>query len=335
MYRYCTPHTEILQGGRGREHGVPRPTYTADMGGALLVGLCGAVLGLLAGSFLNVCIARLPQGSSIVAPRSHCDTCGHPVRWYDNVPVLSFLLLKGRCRDCGHAIGWRVPAVELLTGGWFALGFLPLTAAPALWSDACFRLLLNQIAFCAVGALLIALAIIDWQWQRLPDVLTIPGVMFGFLLTCTDAMFLGENEYNLVLHRTVNINAAGAGRSTGNIFMTGPEHLVYGRLLSIVVCFLLLYGTRAAYRAMRKRDGMGLGDAKLLALIAAFLGFAPALLALFAGTLLATLFAVALLVRGRATAATRLPFGSFLAAGGMLAALAGAPLVNWYVGLFR
>lgn len=289
---------------------------------------------MLVGSFLNVCIARLPQGGSVVAPRSHCDACGHPVRWYDNVPLLSFMLLRGRCRDCHAAIGWRVLVVEVLTGCWFALGSLPLMA-PAPWSDAFFRVLLSQLAFCALGSLLIALAFIDWQWQRLPDVLTIPGIILGLLLTCTDAMFLRENEYNLVLHRTVNINAAGAGRSTGNIFMTGPEHLVYGRLLSVIACFLLLYCIRAAYRAVRKRDGMGLGDAKLLAMIAAFLGFAPALLSVFAGTLLATIYAVALLAAGRATSTTRLPFGSFLAAGGMLAALAGAPLVNWYLGLLH
>lgn len=305
------------------------------MGGTLLVASGGAVVGLLVGSFLNVCISRLPQGGSVVAPRSHCDACAHPVRWYDNVPLISFLLLRGRCRDCRASIGWRHPAVELLAGVWFVLGSLPLTAAPAPWSDAFFRLLINQVAFCTLGSLLIVLAVIDWRWQRLPDVLTIPGIVVGFLLTCTDALFLGENEYNLQLHRTVNINAAGAGRSTGNIFMTGPEHLVYGRMLSIVGCFLMLYAIRAAYRAVRKRDGMGLGDAKLLAMVAAFLGFAPALLSLFVGTLLATLFAVGLLVRGRGTAATRLPFGSFLAAGGMLAALAGAPLVSWYLGLFR
>ncbi len=305
------------------------------MAGVHLIALCGTVLGLLVGSFLNVCISRLPQGGSVVAPRSRCESCGHPIRWYDNLPVISYLLLRGRCRDCQRAIGRRHLLVEVVTACCFAMGSLPLSTAPAAWSDGFIRLLLHQVAFCILGSLLIALAVIDWQWQRLPSVLTVPGILAGFLLTCTDALFLRENEYNLILHRKVNINAAGAGRSTGNIFMTGPEHLVYGRLLSVVVCFLLLYLVRAVYRWVRKRDGMGLGDATLLAMIAAFLGFAPALLALFAGTLLATFYAVVLLLRGRASAATRLPFGSFLATGGMLAALAGAPLVEWYVGLLR
>lgn len=295
----------------------------------------GALLGLLIGSFVNVCISRLPAGRSVVSPASHCEECSQPVRWYDNIPLISYLLLRGRCRACNAVFGVRHLLVELATGVWFAVGAVPLSSGPAMWSDTFFQLLVHQIAFCALGALLLALAVIDWQWHRLPDALTIPGILLGFLLTCTYAMFLGENQYTLVLKRKVNINAAGSGRNTGNIFMTGPEHLVYGRVLSIVACFLLLYVIRIAYRAVRKRDGMGLGDAKLLAMIAAFLGFAPALLSLFAGTLLATVYAVVLLARGRASAVTRLPFGSFLAAGGILAALAGVPLVNWYLTLFR
>lgn len=295
----------------------------------------GTVTGLLTGSFLNVCISRIPAGLSVVSPRSHCEACGNTVRWYDNIPVLSFLLLRGRCRNCGEAIGGRHLLVELFTGVWFALGALPFVHAPVPWSDAFFRLLVSQITFCALGCFLPVLLVVDWQWRRLPDALTLPGTVLGFLLVCVDAMFLPENGYNLVLRRKVNLNAAGSGRNTGNIFLTGPEHLIYGRLVSVIGCFLLLYLVRAAYRALRKRDGMGLGDAKLLAMIAAFLGFAPALLSLFVGTLLATVYGVALLASGRATSATRLPFGSFLAAGGLLAALAGVPLVNWYLDLFR
>lgn len=304
------------------------------MGATGVAAGLGALLGLLVGSFLNVCISRLPVGRSIVSPGSHCELCQRQIRWYENIPVFSYLLLRGRCRTCHASIGVRHLLVELAMGVWFAIGVAPLGSGPVAWSDAFFRLLVHQMAFCAVGALLLALMVIDWQWHRLPDALTIPGILLGLLLACTDALFLRENQYTLVLKRKININAAGSGRNTGNIFMTGPEHLVYGRLLSILACFLLLYLIRAAYRAVRKRDGMGLGDAKLLAMIAAFLGLAPALLSLFSGTLLATLYAVFLLARRRASADTALPFGSFLAAGGMLAALAGAPVLRWYLGLF-
>jgi len=119
------------------------------------------------------------------------------------------------------------------------------------------------------------------------------------------------------------------------VFLTGPEHLVYGRLLAVVSAFLILYVIRVVYRLVRKRDGMGLGDAKLLAMIAAFIGFAPTVVALFLGVLLATVYAVGLLARGKAGAATRLPFGSFLAVGGLVAALTGTRLVDAYLALFR
>ncbi len=299
----------------------------------LLVGTF-LVFGLLCGSFLNVCIVRLPAGESVVSPRSHCRSCGRQLRWYDNIPLLSFVALRGRCRDCGARFGWRYPAVEFAVALWFALGVLPLLGA-APWSDSFFRLLIHQISFCALGFFLIGLMVIDWVHQRLPDALTLPGTVLGFLLVCTDAIFLGNNDYNLVLQRKININAASSGRSTGNVFLTGPEHLIYGRLLAVIACFLLLFTIRAVYRALRKRDGMGLGDAKLLAMIGCFIGFAPAMLAFFTGTLLASLYGVVTVARGRGTAVTRLPFGSFLAVGGLAAALAGTPVLHWYAGLFH
>ena len=304
------------------------------MANPLVLGIAGLLVGLLCGSFLNVCISRLPVGESIVAPRSHCRSCGALVRWYDNLPLLSYPFLRGKCRDCKASIGWRYPAVELGLGLWFAMGALPLSAGTP-WSDSFFRLLIHQIAFCALGFLLIGLMLMDWQHLRLPDAMTIPGAVLGFFLACADALFLGPGEYDLVLKRRVNINAANSGHSTGNVFLTGPEHLVFGRVFAIAACFLLLFGIRALYRVLRKRDGMGLGDAKLLAMIASFAGFAPALLAFFAGTLFAAVYGVIALTQGRATAATRLPFGSFLAGGGLLTALAGASFLDWYLGLLR
>ncbi len=248
--------------------------------------------------------------------------------------MLSFLSLRGRCSTCGALFSWRYPAVELGTAIWFALGALPLTGAVP-WTDSFFRLLIHQAAFCALGFFLIGLMVIDWQHQRLPDAMTIPGMVLGFFLVCTDAIFLGDNDYNLVLQRKININAAGSGRSTGNIFLTGPEHLVYGRMIAVIACFMLLFAIRAMYRTLRKRDGMGLGDAKLLATIASFAGFLPAMLALFLGTLFASVYGVAMLIRGRASGLTKLPFGSFLALGGLLTALTGEWILKWYLQLFH
>ena len=308
--------------------------YTAAVTAMWLEIGCALLLGLLLGSFLNVCIARIPVGQSVATPRSRCEACGHAIRWYDNIPLFSFFLLRAACRDCKGAIPWRYPAVELATAIWFVFSTLPLWGSTGLSGDAFGRLILQQVGVATLGWLLIGLMVIDWKYQRLPDVLTFPGILIGLLLICAQAILLGPNEDDLVLQRQININSANAGRSTGNVFLTGPEHLVYGRLLAVVVAFLALYLVRILYRIFRKRDGMGLGDAKLLAMIASFLGLAPAALRLFVGAMLATLFAIMLLTRGRANAATRLPFGSFLAAGGMVAALLATPLLGWYLGLF-
>ena len=261
--------------------------------------------------------------------------CGHPIRWYDNIPLLSYLVLRGRCRDCGAGIPWRYPVVELATGVWFALSAMIVVNGLGLSGDVFARLIVHAVGIATLGSLLIALLVIDWKHHLLPNTLTIPGILLGLLFACAEAVFLNDDEGNVFLKRAPNINAAGSGRSPGNIFLTGTEHLIFGRLLAAVGAFLLLYLIRLAYRAIRKSDGMGLGDAKLLAMIAAFVGFAPTVLSLFVGLMLATLYATAMLVRRRADAATRLPFGSFLCAGGLVAALYGERIVDAYLALLR
>lgn len=320
----------------GRITSSRQPTYTHLMPPLLAFTLPAFLLGLLLGSFLNVLISRLPARQSVVTPRSHCPYCGHTIRWYDNIPLLSFVLLRARCRDCHQPIPWRYPAVELLTAVFLALltlRFAPLLLSPNLATRDLILLSILALATALLGLFLLPLLVIDWQHHLLPDVLTLTGMATGFFLVCTQAIFLGPNDDQLLLHRRVDITAAGAGRNQGNVFLTGPEHLVFGRLLAIVAAALLLLAVRWIYQALRHREGMGLGDAKLLAMIAAFLGFSPALLALFAGVLAASVFAVILLARRRAHAATRLPFGSFLAAGGLFAALFGPAVLNWYKSL--
>ena len=295
------------------------------------------VLGLLIGTFLNVCITRLPLGESVVMPRSHCRTCGQPVRWYDNVPAISYFFLRGRCRFCHATIGWRYPAVELATALWCAISFVPV--AHLLSAHAPGDLVLSEsidsIALASLGALLLGLMVIDWQQHMLPDALSLPGIFVGLVCIGSEAILLPDGTYDLLLKKQVHLNAANSGQSPGNIFLTGPEHLVFGRLRAVIAAFLLLYLIGRVYKTIRKRDGMGLGDAKLLAMVAGFLGFAPAILAFFLGTLFATVYAVILLGRGRASATTRLPFGSFLCIGALLAALAGTRMVESYLALFR
>jgi leader peptidase (prepilin peptidase) / N-methyltransferase len=306
-----------------------------------LFELCGFLLGLLFGSFLNVCISRLPAHQSIVHPRSRCPHCAHTIRWYDNIPLLSWLLLRARCRDCKARISWRYPAVELFTGLWM------MSAAGRLY-DVRYNLVIDGwvlvpeetvkvIAFAILGFLLIGLMVMDWQTQRLPDAFTLTGIAIGFLLTCVQAFFLapGQGDVKIDTTHQLRMSSPGSFASQGNVFMTGPEALIWGRILAICGAALLLFTISAIYKALRKRDGMGMGDVKLLAMIAAFLGFGEALLTLFIGVILAAIYGIILLARGRASAATRLPLGSFLCLAGLYVAWRGEVFVNWYANLLR
>ncbi len=310
--------------------------------------LAGFGVGLLFGSFLNVCIARLPRHESVVRPRSRCLVCGHAVRWYDNVPVVSWLVLRGRCRDCGAGISWSYPAVELGVGLWFALvawRFAELT--PVYFHPAgTVRIyhtypvtfaVFGSATLLVLGFLLIGLMVMDWQTQRLPDAFTLTGIGVGLFLVCVQAVFLAPGEDAVVLDSAhqLRLSSPGSFASQGNLFITGPEALIFGRVLAVVGAGLLLFAIGWIYKAVRKRDGMGMGDVKMLAMIAAFMGFWGAVVALFVGALAASVYGIGLMARGKAGAASRLPFGSFLAVGGLVGAVFGQQLVGWYGGLLR
>jgi leader peptidase (prepilin peptidase)/N-methyltransferase len=178
--------------------------------------------------------------------------------------------------------------------------------------------------------------VMDWETMLLPDAFNYTGILLGLLLTCANAVFLGPHERQIDLaSRHIRLASPGNVVDHGNLFLTGPEALIMGRVAAIAGVALLLLAIRGLYKLVRKREGMGLGDVKLLAMMAAFLGFAPALFALFAGVMAAFLYAVILLMRGRAAATTRLPFGSFLAAGGLFATLFGRPFIDAYLKLFQ
>jgi len=299
------------------------------------------LLGLLLGSFLNVCISRLPRHASLSKPRSHCPQCLATIRWYDNVPLLSWVLLAAKCRSCKARIPWRYPAVELTVGVWFALAALTFLHSSLvgmyvqLNSANLSTMVLDCIGLAILGFLLIGLLVMDWQTHTLPDAFTLTGCLLGFVLICVRAMFLapGEGDIHFDPQHNLRLSSPGSFVAKGDVFMTGPEHLVLGRLLAMLCAAGLLLLIRWAYLRLRGREGMGLGDAKLLAMIAAFLGFWPAMLALFLGVVLCSGYALALLARGRASAATRLPLGTFLCLGGLVAALLGGPLIAWYQSL--
>ncbi len=309
----------------------------------LLFELAAFLLGLLLGSFLNVCISRLPEHKSISKPRSHCPQCGATIRWYDNVPLLSWVLLAAKCRSCKGSIPWRYPAVELATGAWFALMANRLCAfafASLPWIDTgssgpFISETITHAGITILGFLIIGLIVMDWQTHTLPDAFTLTGTLIGFVLVFVQSVFLapGELDIHFDPRRNLRLRSPGSFVAKGDVFMTGPEHLVLGRLLAIVCAAGLLLFIRWAYKQLRGREGLGLGDVKLVGMIAAFLGFWPAVLALFVGVVMGSVYALTLLVRGRATATTRLPLGSFISIGGLVASLAGASLIAWYQSL--
>ncbi|MBB5339261.1 leader peptidase (prepilin peptidase)/N-methyltransferase [Edaphobacter lichenicola] len=265
-----------------------------------------------------------------------------PIRWYDNIPLLSWVILRGRCRDCGQPISWRYFLVELATGLWFAVVTLEVTSSSSigqyvqLSSEWWAVHILTGIGLAIVGFLLIGLMVMDWQTMILPDSFTLGGIAIALFLVCTQALFLGPNEDEVVLTKHhIQLTSPGGVVDRGNLFFTGPESLIFGRIAAVCGAALLLLLIRWLYKAVRHRDGMGLGDVKLLAMIAAFLGFWPAILSLFLGTLAAAVYGAALLARGKAGATSRLAFGSFLSIGGLVSALFGNYLINMYIALLR
>lgn len=249
---------------------------------ALVTFISGAVIG----SFLNVCIRRLPAGESVVYPPSHCPGCGARIRSRDNIPLLSFALLRGRCRSCRTAISWRYPAVEALTGGLSVVLLYRFGLSPALVINAAFV------------AALIVVSFIDLDHQIIPDAISLPGIVIGLALS-----------------------AAGQG----------PPLL--DSLIGALLGGGILYGVAIGYHALTGREGMGGGDIKLLAMVGAFLGWRDVLVTLIVGSFTGAAVGIALIAIQRADARVPIPFGPFLAIGGVCALLCGDQLVAWYLGI--
>ncbi len=252
----------------------------------VLFDLYAALLGLVVGSFLNAVIHRVPRGQSLLRPGSRCPWCGASIRARDNLPLVSFLLLRGRCRRCTGPIAWRYPLVELMT----AIAFVVCVER--------FGPRLEAAAAAALLSLLLALAAIDIEHFLLPDSLTFPGMAAGLAL---QPWIPGVNW----------IEAAA------------------GVLVGAGVLFLIA----EAWAWLRREEGMGLGDAKLLAMIGAFLGWKGVLITLFLACLAGSLFGLALVVTARGSVKTRLPFGAFLALGAAAALFCGTAPLDRYLQL--
>ena len=249
----------------------------------LIVIACLA--GLLIGSFLNVCVFRWPRDLSVVRPRSFCPGCETPIAWYDNIPLLSYALLKGRCRHCGGFIPWRYPLMELST----AIAFGVCVAA--------FGWKAESAKYCLLSAILIALIASDVESRILPDELTLGGTLLG--LVC--ALFVPMDEY---------IVAFLIPRS-----YAPPWHWLAESAFAAIVGSGAIWLIAIVYEKIRHREGMGLGDVKMIAMIGAFLGLRWSLATLMLASLAGSVGGLIYLKAARKDASTyELPFGSFLGA---------------------
>jgi len=263
--------------------------------------------GLIIGSFLNVCILRIPAGKSIVLPSSACPKCGTAIRAYDNIPVLSYFLLGGKCRKCKARISWMYPLVEFLTGAVFLAVYkaFGLTPEAAKWA--------------VFAALLIVLVFTDLRERLLPDAVNYTGLGLGLAFSLFTkpsdgtALWLSNRMFD---------------------FPPPPPVLSFvDALIGAAFGSSLLWLVSEAYFRLRGREGMGLGDVKMMLMAGAFLGAKRTLLTIFAGSLLGSVIGVAFILARRKDSTYELPFGTFLGMGAILVVFFGTPIVNWYQSL--
>jgi len=233
----------------------------------MLLNYFAFIFGAVVGSFLNVCIFRMPAKVSIVKPLSQCPHCHHPVRLYDNIPLISYIVLRGKCRDCGGKISWRYPLVELLT------------ALLSLFLFFKFGLTLNFFIFFIFTAVLIVIAFIDLDHQIIPDILTLPGIPLFFLLA---------------------------------VFVVKVPRLE--ALVGLLVGGGVLFAIAFVYELLTKREGMGGGDIKLLAMIGGFLGWKSLIFILLFSSFSGAIVGIVAMIIKKQDMKYAVPFGPFLSA---------------------
>jgi leader peptidase (prepilin peptidase)/N-methyltransferase len=266
-----------------------------------------AVLGAMIGSFLNVVIHRLPREESIVFPNSRCPSCGTAIRPYDNIPVLSYAILRGRCRSCRTPISARYPAVELLVGVLFGLIY---------WYDGLTLALPFDLVFATA---LTALVFIDAEHMILPDVITLPGVGFALI-----ARVLVPNLY-------------GLGFLADGILRGTPDWTISlaGALFGAAVGGGSLWLMGFLWERLRGVEAMGLGDVKMMFMVGAYLGWAHTALTIFLAVVTGSVIGVSIMLwRRERDMQMMLPFGIFLGTGAIISLLAGHWLIAWYLSRF-
>ncbi len=274
-----------------------------------MTAVIAAIFGLVIGSFLNVCIVRLPAGRSVAKPASHCPRCRTPIRFYDNIPIISFLLLRGKCRSCGEPISWRYPLVEFLNGlfyYWIMREFGPGGEAVLI------------MAFCSA---MIVVTFIDYDHQIIPDIITLPGMLVGlsaapfFMYPLTDAL-----PFRL-----------GALLPASGPYLTAFLNSLIGLLLGAAPLFAIGW----LWEKLRHVEAMGGGDVKLMGMVGSFLGWKGALLTIMIGALTGSVVGILLIALKRHKMDKVIPFGPFLVVGALAAAFYGSDIIAWYLSLMH
>jgi leader peptidase (prepilin peptidase) / N-methyltransferase len=267
------------------------------------------LIGLAIGSFLNVCISRIPLDESVIWPRSRCPQCKKAIPNRDNIPILSYLMLGGRCRHCRKRISIRYPLIEALTGAVSGLIYLK------------FGLGVEWVVYFLFCAALIALAFIDADHRILPDVITLNGLWIGLAIS----VFLWLP--GPLIARLLQ----GAGISD-----PGPRLVsIVSSLIGAIVGGGLLWFVREAYFRVRGVEGMGFGDVKMMAMVGAFIGTALTLFTILVGSILGSLIGLTLMRFAGKDREYELPFGTFLSLGAIVAVLYGNELIGLYLSMLN
>jgi len=252
------------------------------------MGIIVLIFGAIVGSFLNVCIYRLPRDKSIIVPNSYCPDCKKPIKFYDNIPILSYIILQGRCRHCNAKISIRYPIVEFIT----ALLFLLLYKITGLTIEFCVMMLFVS--------LLIVISFVDLEFQIIPDILSIGGLIIGLILS-----FFRQNF--------------------------GFFDALFGVLLGGGVLFAIAYG----YQLLRKIEGMGGGDIKLIGMIGAYCGIKGVIFTIITGSFFGTIVGIpAMLIKGK-DSKYAIPFGPFLSLGAVIYIFYGKMCVIAFLNFLR
>ncbi|MEK6336430.1 MAG: prepilin peptidase [Acidobacteriota bacterium] len=275
----------------------------------LIMGIFGAIIG----SFLNVVIHRVPREQSIVLPESACPSCRAPIKAYDNIPIISYLILRGRCRGCGAKISARYPLVEALTG---------LLFAAVTWHDGLSFALAFDLAFTAS---IVALIFIDAEHMILPNVITYPGILFALITRIVVPYLAGPARFDDLPHLQ-------------SLLPQYPVWLVslIGAALGALAGGGSLWVMGFLWEKLRGVEAMGFGDVKMMLMVGAFLGWRLTILTILIAAFSGSLAGIAMMVRrGGRNLQMMLPFGIFLGIGSLVSLLVGTQIIDWYASQFR